>query len=172
MIQSAVAVQAGEHAYSMNGMNTNGYWRDIDGLHRIRVLALSSVTPVFPFFRRYVGVDVFFVIYGYLVSALMFPISCQASSASVPFTKAHEAHFAALLTVVSAFTLLGAFLLAPQELEVLSAQTISALSSTPNIFFWLRTSYFAPHAELQPMLMTWSLAWKNSFLFSSRFLLE
>ena len=164
-MQRAVAVQAGEHAYSMNGMNTNGYRRDIDGLRGIAVLAVVLYHAGVPFLRGgYVGVDVFFVISGYLISALIYRDLTQGKFSLRSFYERRAKRILpALLTVVSAFTLLGTLLLAPRELEVLSAQSISALTSTSNIFFWLRTSYFAPHAELKPMLMTWSLGVEEQF---------
>jgi peptidoglycan/LPS O-acetylase OafA/YrhL len=149
----------------MNGMKTIGYRRDIDGLRGIAVLSVVFYHAGVPFFRGgYVGVDVFFVISGYLISALVYrDLMHGAFSLRSFYERRAKRILPALLTVVSVFTCLGILLLAPRELEVLSAQSISALTSTSNIFFWLRTSYFAPHAELKPMLMTWSLGVEEQF---------
>ena len=164
-MQRSAAVQMSEQAYPMTGMNTNGYRRDIDGLRGIAVLAVVLYDAGVPFLRGgYVGVDVFFVISGYLISALIYRDLTQGTFSIRSFYERRAKRILpALLTVVSVFTLLGALLLAPRELEVLSAQSISALTSTSNIFFWLRTNYFAPHAELKPMLMTWSLGVEEQF---------
>ena len=164
-MQRTVAVQTREHAYPMNSMKTNGYRRDIDGLRGIAVLAVVLYHAGVPFLRGgYVGVDVFFVISGYLISALIYRDLTQGTFSLRSFYERRAKRILpALLTVVSAFTLLGTLLLAPRELEVLSAQSIAALTSTSNIFFWLRTNYFAPHAELKPMLMTWSLGVEEQF---------
>ncbi len=149
----------------MDGMKTTGYRRDIDGLRGIAVLSVVLYHAGVPFLRGgYVGVDVFFVISGYLISALIYRDLIQGTFSLRSFYERRAKRILpALLTVVSVFTCLGVLLLAPRELEVLSAQSISALTSTSNIFFWLRTSYFAPHAELKPMLMTWSLGVEEQF---------
>ena len=121
----------GEHAYPMNGMKTNGYRRDIDGLRGIAVLAVVLYHAGVPFLRGgYVGVDVFFVISGYLISALIYRDLTQGTFSLRSFYERRAKRILpALLTVVSVFTFLGTLLLAPRELEVLCAQSISALTS-------------------------------------------
>jgi peptidoglycan/LPS O-acetylase OafA/YrhL len=149
----------------MNGMKTVGYRRDIDGLRGIAVLSVVLYHAGVPFLRGgYVGVDVFFVISGYLISALIYRDLIQGTFGLRSFYERRAKRILpALLTVISVFICLGTLLLAPRELEVLSAQSISALASASNILFWLRTSYFGPHAELKPMLMTWSLGVEEQF---------
>ncbi len=161
----AAAVEMGEHIHPVSGVNKSGYRRDIDGLRGIAVLAVVLYHAGVPVLRGgYVGVDVFFVISGYLISGLIYRDLMQgAFSLRTFYEKRAKRILPALLTVVSVFTCLGILLLAPRELEVLCAQSISALTSTSNIFFWLRTNYFAPHAELKPMLMTWSLGVEEQF---------
>jgi peptidoglycan/LPS O-acetylase OafA/YrhL len=149
----------------MNGMKTIGYRRDIDGLRGIAVLSVVLYHAGVPFFSGgYVGVDIFFVISGYLISSHIHRDLMQGTFSLRSFyEKRAKRILPALLAVVGVFTCLGALLLAPRELEVLCAQSIAALTSTSNLFFWMRTSYFAPHAELKPMLMTWSLGVEEQF---------
>jgi peptidoglycan/LPS O-acetylase OafA/YrhL len=149
----------------MNAMKTIAHRRDIDGLRGIAVLSVVLYHAGVPFLRGgYVGVDVFFVISGYLISALIYRDLLQGTFSLRSFYERRAKRILpALLTVVSIFICLGTMLLAPRELEVLCAQSISTLTSTSNLFFWMRTSYFAPHAELKPMLMTWSLGVEEQF---------
>jgi peptidoglycan/LPS O-acetylase OafA/YrhL len=154
-----------KHAHSMDGMKTIGHRRDIDGLRGVAVLAVVLYHAGVPFLRGgYVGVDVFFVISGYLISSLIYRDLAQGRFSLRSFYERRAKRILpALLAVVGVFTCLGTALLAPRELEVLCAQSISALTSSSNLFFWMRTSYFAPNAELKPMLMTWSLGVEEQF---------
>ena len=154
-----------KHSHPMNAMKTSGHRRDIDGLRGIAVLMVVLYHAGVPFLGGgYVGVDVFFVISGYLISGLIYRDLMQGAFSLRSFYERRAKRILpALLSVVGVFTGLGILLLAPRELEVLCAQSIAALTSTSNIFFWLRTSYFAPHAELKPMLMTWSLGVEEQF---------
>jgi peptidoglycan/LPS O-acetylase OafA/YrhL len=149
----------------MGSLSKVSYRPDIDGLRGIAVLSVVLYHAGVPFLRGgYVGVDVFFVISGYLISSHIYRDLVQGTfSLRTFYERRAKRILPALLAVVSVFTCLGALLLAPRELEVLSAQSISALTSASNILFWLRTSYFAPHAELKPMLMTWSLGVEEQF---------
>jgi peptidoglycan/LPS O-acetylase OafA/YrhL len=149
----------------MNETKTVSYRPDIDGLRGIAVISVVLYHAGVPFLRGgYVGVDVFFVISGYLISALIYRDLMQGTFSLRSFYERRAKRILpALLTVVSVFICLGTILLAPRELEVLCAQSISALTSTSNIFLWMRTTYFAPHAELKPMLMTWSLGVEEQF---------
>jgi peptidoglycan/LPS O-acetylase OafA/YrhL len=118
-----------------------------------------------PFLRGgFIGVDIFFVISGYLISSHIYrDLKKGAFSLRSFYEKRARRILPALLTVLAVCTILGCILFAPRELEVLSAHTITAITSTSNIFFWLRTDYFAPHAELKPLLMTWSLGVEEQF---------
>jgi peptidoglycan/LPS O-acetylase OafA/YrhL len=158
-------MQMAEHANPMNGMKTIDYRRDIDGLRGIAVLSVVLYHAGVPFLGGgYVGVDVFFVISGYLISSHIYRDLLQGTFSIRSFYERRAKRILpALLAVVSVFTCLGAILLAPRELEVLCAQSISALTSVSNILFWVRTSYFGPHADLKPMLMTWSLGVEEQF---------
>jgi peptidoglycan/LPS O-acetylase OafA/YrhL len=149
----------------MKKIKTIGYRPDIDGLRGIAVLSVVLYHAGAPFLRGgYVGVDIFFVISGYLISSHIYRDFSQGTfSLRAFYERRAKRILPALLAVVSVFTCLGAILLAPRELEVLCAQSITALTSTSNLFFWMRTSYFAPYAELKPMLMTWSLGVEEQF---------
>jgi peptidoglycan/LPS O-acetylase OafA/YrhL len=146
-------------------MNKIGYRPDVDGLRGIAVLSVVLYHAGVPHLGGgYVGVDIFFVISGYLISSQIYRDLTQGTFNLRSFYERRAKRILpVLLTVVSVFTCLGSMLFAPRELEVLSAQIISAMTSTSNIFFWVRTNYFGPHAELKPMLMTWSLGVEEQF---------
>ncbi len=149
----------------MKGLSKASYRPDIDGLRGIAVLSVVLYHAGVPYVGGgYVGVDIFFVISGYLISSHIYQDRIQGSFSLRSFYERRAKRILpALLTVVSVFTCVAFVLFAPRELEVFSAQAITALTSTSNIFFWLRTNYFAPHAELKPMLMTWSLGVEEQF---------
>ena len=93
----------------MNGMKTIGYRRDIDGLRGIAVLSVVLYHAGVPFLRGgYVGVDVFFVISGYLISALIYRDLMQGTFSLRSFYERRAKRILpALLTVVSVFICLG-----------------------------------------------------------------
>jgi peptidoglycan/LPS O-acetylase OafA/YrhL len=146
-------------------MNKIGYRPDVDGLRGIAVLSVVLYHAGVPHLGGgYVGVDIFFVISGYLISSQIYRDLAQGTFNLRSFYERRAKRILpVLLTVVLVFTCLGSVLFAPRELEVLAAQIISAMTSTSNIFFWIRTNYFGPHAELKPMLMTWSLGVEEQF---------
>jgi peptidoglycan/LPS O-acetylase OafA/YrhL len=149
----------------MKSLSKSNYRRDIDGLRGIAVLSVVLYHAGVPHVSGgYVGVDIFFVISGYLISSHIYQdLMLGTFSLRSFYEKRAKRILPALLTVVGVFTCLAFLLFAPRELEVFCAQAITALTSTSNIFFWLRTNYFAPHAELKPMLMTWSLGVEEQF---------
>ena len=148
-------------------MSTLQYRRDIDGLRAMAILPVLLFHAGFaPFSGGYVGVDVFFVISGYLITAI---IAREVEQGVYTYTnfwarRARRILPAALVLVL--FTLVvGWFTMAPDDyLELGRSARAQALFSA-NFIFWEGAGYFDGPSELKPLLHTWSLAIEEQFYF-------
>lgn len=141
------------------------YRSDIDGLRCIAILVVILFHIGAPFFSGgFVGVDVFFVISGYLIGSHVYR---ETRSGNFSLRRFYERRAKRILPafffVLSITYALSCFLLSPSELKHLSVQAIAALASCSNLYFWLREGYFAPKADANPLLMTWSLGVEEQF---------
>lgn len=141
------------------------YRPDIDGL---RAVAILSVV-IFHAFPRYlpggfVGVDVFFVISGYLISTIIFR-SLYRRSFSLSEFYIHRAKriFPALILVLMACFALGWFVLLPDELKQLGRHIAGGAGFVQNFVLWDEAGYFDTVAETKPLLHLWSLAIEEQF---------
>lgn len=139
---------------------------DIDGLRAIAVL------PVILFHAGYawlpggfVGVDVFFVISGYLICSIILREMKQQRFSFLRFYERRARRILPALLVVLFTTLLaGYFFLLPDEYATLSKATLAALAFVPNIYFENTAStYFGLDIATQPLLHTWSLGIEEQF---------
>jgi len=141
-------------------------WRpDIDGL---RALAVGPVVifhlaqSVLP--GGFVGVDIFFVISGYLISRNIFRQVAEGRFSIRSFyehrlRRIFPAYFAVLLAVF-AVALIHEL---PPDSVALGKSLLAAIGSVTNIFFWATTNYFEQPAEKLPLLHTWSLSVEEQF---------
>ncbi len=142
-----------------------GYRPDIDGLRAVAVLAVMgyhAAPALVP--GGFVGVDVFFVISGFLIGGQIVE-ALDRGAFSVPgfYFRRVRRVFPALFVVVAATLAAGVVLLSPREMKALLPSAGAALIGVSNVFFWRSTTYFAEAAELQPLLMTWSLGVEEQF---------
>lgn len=144
---------------------SRGYRADIDGLRALAILSVVAFHSGVPHIGGgFVGVDVFFVISGYLISSHIVRDLDQGTFRLKSFYERRAKRILPAFFVVVGFCYIaGSLLLAPKELQRFAAQTMGALTSTSNIYFWRRANYFAPSAETQPLLMTWSLGVEEQF---------
>jgi peptidoglycan/LPS O-acetylase OafA/YrhL len=111
-----------------------------------------------------IGVDVFFVISGYLIGTLVYKEIRGHSFTLGKFYARRAKRILPALFGVLVFCYAGAFLLLlPSEMKPFSASAISAVVSGSNFYFWHSTNYFSPDSRLEPLLMTWSLAVEEQF---------
>jgi peptidoglycan/LPS O-acetylase OafA/YrhL len=147
-------------------MSQNQYRPDIDGLRAIAVLSvlLHHLTPNF-FPGGFVGVDIFFVISGYLITSQVYQEASAGSFSLKHFYKRRINRIVpALVAMVTATLLAGLVLLSPSDLKVLAKSAIYTIFGLPNIFFWREyTNYFAGNAAEAPLLHTWSLGVEEQF---------
>ncbi len=120
----------------------------------------------------FVGVDIFFVISGYLIGGIIYSAVLEKRFSFGNFyARRARRILPALIVVVMAAFLAGIFLLDSKGFRELSSQSVGALIAIPNFYFWEHTSYFATAAEFQPLLMTWSLGVEEQFYIVFPFIL-
>ncbi len=141
------------------------YREDIDWLRAIAVLAVVAFhfeTPAV--FGGFVGVDIFFVISGYLITGI---IASEVKSGIFSFAQFYERRVRRLLPALYAMVALTAipsfhYLLTSERQEFFrSAAAVATFTS--NFFFWFQTGYFDHAAVEKPLLHTWSLAVEEQF---------
>lgn len=143
------------------------YRPDIDGLRALAVLAVI----IFHFNKEwlpggFVGVDIFFVISGYLITGI---ISHQAERGEFSFAEFYLRRIRrivpATLFVTLASVIFGACFMLPEDSRSLSKSAIAATFSAANIYFWkfLDTGYFAASSDTVPLLHLWSLGVEEQF---------
>ena len=141
------------------------YRPDIDGLRAIAVLlVLGYHSGVSALGGGYVGVDIFFVISGYLISAIILKDIEGGRFSILGFYERRVRRIfpALLVTLLGTFVLALIFLL-PTEMEDFAHSLVAAVLSLSNIFFWLKAGYFDAPALAKPLLHTWSLAVEEQF---------
>ena len=149
------------------------YRPDIDGLRAIAVLIVVFCHAGLGFPGGYVGVDVFFVISGYLITKLILKDLEQGTFSLTDFWERRIRRILPALLVVIAVTLLGGWFLLMQDAYASLGKSVAALTMLiSNFQFWRDTGYFDTAAEQKPLLHTWSLAVEEQFyLFAPLFLL-
>jgi peptidoglycan/LPS O-acetylase OafA/YrhL len=139
--------------------------RDIDGL---RAIAISSVVFYHTGSRwcrgGFVGVDVFFVISGYLIGSLVYKDICNSSFSIARFYQRRAKRILPALFAVLTFSyVMAALLFSPLELWRFGSYALATVTSSSNIMAFLKSGYFEPKSELNPLLMTWSLGVEEQF---------
>lgn len=138
---------------------------DIDGLRAIAVLAVIGF-HAFPNHVRggFIGVDVFFVISGFLISQIILR-DLEAGSFSLVnfYVRRARRIFPALTAVLLACLLFGGLVLFPPDFSLLGRETGAGAAFAANLLFWYETGYFDRAAELKPLLHLWSLGIEEQF---------
>lgn len=139
------------------------YRADIDGLRAIAVLSVFAFhLGALP--GGFVGVDIFFVISGYLITTIIAGEVQRGEFSLIRFYERRIRRIAPALFVMLAVCV-GAslFVLAPDDARTAAQSGIAALLSAGNIYFALEGDYFAKPAETEPFLHTWSLGVEEQF---------
>lgn len=141
------------------------YRPDIDGLRAVAVLAvvlfhagISSISGGF------VGVDVFFVISGFLITTIIVKEIRRGDFSLTVFYERRIRRILPAFFVVMLFSAVVAYsLLLPQDFENFGKSLVAASLSVSNLLFWRESGYFDSTAELKPLLHTWSLGVEEQF---------
>lgn len=148
-------------------MNDLKYRPEIDGIRAIAVISVLLFHLEYKLIPGgFVGVDVFFVISGYLITQLIYKDAHTNSFSFKRFYMRRIKRLApALIAVLCATFAISSIFLTPDHFQRFSGALLSSLLSVSNIFFWMESGYFDASAELKPLLHTWSLSVEEQFYF-------
>ena len=143
------------------------YRKEIDGLRAFAVLPVILFHAGFSAFSGgFVGVDIFFVISGYLITTIIVDEMEKGSFSLLNFYERRARRILPALFFVMIFTLPFAwFWMLPQDLKSFSQSLIVVSLFASNVLFWLTSSYFDTASELKPLIHTWSLAVEEHYYF-------
>jgi peptidoglycan/LPS O-acetylase OafA/YrhL len=141
------------------------YRREVDGLRAIAVLPVILFHAGFKSFSGgFVGVDIFFVISGYLITTI---IISELDAGRFSLTNFYERRARRILPALSLMMFVclpfAWVWLMPSEMINFSQSLIAVSGFVSNILFWQKTGYFYTAAELVPLLHTWSLSVEEQY---------
>ena len=141
------------------------YRAEIDGLRALAVLPVILFHAGFEWFSGgFVGVDVFFVISGYLITTIIISEMAEGKFSIVKIYESRARRILPALFFVMAACLPFAWLwLTPNDLKDFGQSLVAVSTFSSNILFWLESGYFDTAAELKPLLHTWSLAVEEQY---------
>lgn len=141
------------------------YRGDIDGLRAVAVLPVVFFHADFGFFNGgYLGVDVFFVISGFLITKILISeFEKETFSIQSFYERRARRILPALFFVLAITTILSVVFMNPVQLKNYSQSLVSVLLFISNLFFYFEIDYFSSAAEEMPLLHTWSLAIEEQF---------
>ncbi|MGI9220304.1 MAG: acyltransferase family protein [Woeseiaceae bacterium] len=146
-------------------MTTPTYRPDIDGLRAIAVLAVVFYHSGFDLVSGgYVGVDVFFVISGFLITTIIVRELADGNFSIVGFYERRMRRILpASIAVVAVCLIVGSLVFETTDRANLAHSVIANSLFLSNIYFYLQTGYFDAAAELKPLLHTWSLSLEEQY---------
>ncbi|MDI1301266.1 MAG: acyltransferase family protein [bacterium] len=143
------------------------YRSDIDGLRAVAILpvvifhACPSIMP-----GGFIGVDIFFVISGFLISSIIFSSLERDRFSLIEFyNRRVKRIFPALILVLISCLVFGWFVLFSDEYKQLGKHTAAGAGFIQNFVLWRESGYFDNSAETKPLLHLWSLAIEEQFYF-------
>lgn len=149
------------------------YRREIDGLRAFAILPVILFHAGFPQFSGgFVGVDVFFVISGYLITKIILSDIANGEFSLVNFYERRARRIFPVLFFVMAVSVPFAWMtLSKSDLISFSKSLAAVPLFVSNVFFWRDGGYFETASELKPLLHTWSLAVEEQYYIFFPFLL-
>lgn len=149
-----------------------GYRPEVDGLRAVAVVSVILFhTGLGIATGGYVGVDIFFVISGYLISAIILREISQGRFSFVGFYERRIRRiFPALFATLVATSIASWLILPPDALQTYAQSLVATTAFASNIFFWMKSGYFGGNAELYPLLHMWSLSVEEQYYVAFPFL--
>ena len=144
---------------------SRNYRPEIDGLRALAVLPVVFFHAGFSLFGGgYVGVDIFFVISGYLITRIIYEEILSNNFSLIEFYQRRARRILPALYLVVVLSILIAYWLLPGSGFKSTMQSVVAVSSfLPNVYFSLTSGYFDGASELKPLLHTWSLGVEEQY---------
>lgn len=141
------------------------YRKEIDGLRAIAVLpVILSHAGISWFSGGYVGVDIFFVISGYLITSIILEERKRNTFSIINFYERRARRILPALNVVLIFTTIAAYIFMPAiSLKEYSQSLVSVTTFSSNVFFYMTSGYFSQISAEKPLLHTWSLAVEEQY---------
>ena len=141
------------------------YRPDIDGLRAVAVILVVGF-HAFPHLLRsgFVGVDIFFVISGFLITSIIIAeLANESFRLRTFYARRARRIFPALVVVLFAMLLLGCIFLYTDEYKELGRQVTAGAGFAANLLFWQEANYFDVAAEAKPLLHLWSLGIEEQY---------
>lgn len=153
--------------FSSGGRNhgSSRYRADIDGLRALAIIPVVAY-HAFPGLAPggFVGVDIFFVVSGFLISGIIFAsLEDETFSFADFYARRIRRIFPALLIVIATCFAFGWYSLLPNEFKQLGKHIAASAGFLQNIFLWKESGYFDTASELKPLLHLWSLAIEEQY---------
>lgn len=138
---------------------------DIEGLRGVAVLAVVLFHAGYKFFAGgFVGVDVFFVISGFLITGLIRrEVQSKRFSFREFYIRRTQRLFPAAFVMIAVSFVVAACLYSPQDLRRMGGESVYATVALSNVFYWLQSGYFDTDSIRKPLLHTWSLGVEEQF---------
>jgi peptidoglycan/LPS O-acetylase OafA/YrhL len=147
------------------GGDAKTYRPDIDGLRALSILLVvgyHAIPMLVP--GGFVGVDIFFVISGFLITGIILTeIDAGTFSPARFYARRVRRIFPALIVVLLVTYLIGWFVLLPEPYALLGRNLVASVAFASNLFQLGQTGYFAPDAAENPLLHLWSLGIEEQF---------
>ena len=138
---------------------------DIDGLRGLAVLAVFAGhlgLPLAP--GGFVGVDVFFVVSGYVIALVVTRRQAAGKFSLIDFWERRTRRLLpAVLAMIAGTTAMACFHMFPDELVKYAGSSLATLGFAANIWFWQTIDYFAAPPDMHPLLHAWSLGVEEQF---------
>jgi peptidoglycan/LPS O-acetylase OafA/YrhL len=141
------------------------YRSDIDGLRALSIL-MVIIFHAFPSVLQggFIGVDIFFVISGYLITSILLENMDQNKFSFIDFySRRIKRLYPCLLAVLMVTLIYGWFVLFPQEFEQLSKHALASSVYINNFILYKESGYFNAASNLKPLLHLWSLGIEEQF---------
>jgi peptidoglycan/LPS O-acetylase OafA/YrhL len=141
------------------------YRPEIDGLRAVAVLPVLFFHAHLPFFQGgFIGVDVFFVISGYLITSIIVEEIEGRKFSIINFYERRARRILPSLFLIITFSMIASpFFLNPAQLENFGHSVVAVNFFVSNILFWQQSGYFGTASETSPLIHTWSLAVEEQF---------